>query len=192
MCLLNWVLLTLVIMSYRVIWPSQYFVDKTWTSMQKNIVFALHCSVWLIIFEIFWICCVEMTNDKYAFITSQHIQNELMLRTFAKKNKTMYSKWCPVTLSISSTCFTKSSIKDKKVKLCNRVHLHIVFVLLYVLCVCRSVGVHSCVYVSRSFTYVLRVVIYTSLWDMTISESERRWMGRTTTSHMYHPKEKKK
>ena len=42
---------------------------------------------------------------------------------------------------------------------CNRVHLHIVFVLLYVLCVYRSVGVLSCVYVIRSFTYVLRVVI---------------------------------
>ena len=42
---------------------------------------------------------------------------------------------------------------------CNRVHLHIVFVLLFVLWVCRSVGVLSCVYVSRSFTYALRVVI---------------------------------
>ena len=41
---------------------------------------------------------------------------------------------------------------------CNRMHLHIVFVLLYVLCVCRSVGVLSCVFVIRSFTYVLRVV----------------------------------
>ena len=41
---------------------------------------------------------------------------------------------------------------------CNRVYLHIVFVL-YVLCVCRSVGVLSCVFVIRSFTYVLRVVI---------------------------------
>ena len=38
----------------------------------------------------------------------------------------------------------------------NRVHLHIVFVLY---CVCRSVGVLSCMYVIRSFTYVLRVVI---------------------------------
>ena len=42
---------------------------------------------------------------------------------------------------------------------CNRVHLHIVYVLLYVLWVCRSVGVLSCVYVSRSFTYALRFVI---------------------------------
>ena len=40
---------------------------------------------------------------------------------------------------------------------CNRVHLHIVFVLLY--SVCRSVSVILCVYVIRSFTYVLRVVI---------------------------------
>ena len=48
--------------------------------------------------------------------------------------------------------------------------------------VCLSVGVLSCVYVSQSFTYALRVVIYTSLWDVTISESERRWEGRTTTS----------
>ena len=48
---------------------------------------------------------------------------------------------------------------------CNPVHLHIVFVLLYVLWVCRSVSVLSCVYVS--FTYVLRVVIYMSLWDVT-------------------------
>ena len=45
---------------------------------------------------------------------------------------------------------------------CNRVHLHIVFVL-YVLWVCRSVGVLSCVYVSQSFTYALHVVIYMSL-----------------------------
>ena len=75
---------------------------------------------------------------------------------------------------------------------CNRVHLHIVFVLLYVLWVCRSVSVLSYVYVSRSFTYVLRVVIYTSLWDVTISKSERRRMGITTTSRMYHLKEKKK
>ena len=36
--------------------------------------------------------------------------------------------------------------------------MHIVFVLLYVLSVCRSVGVLSCVSVSRSFTYALRVV----------------------------------
>ena len=42
---------------------------------------------------------------------------------------------------------------------CNRVHLHIVFVLLYVLWVCRSVGVLSYVFVIRSFTYALRVVI---------------------------------
>ena len=48
---------------------------------------------------------------------------------------------------------------NQKPLLCNRVHLHFVFVLLYVLWVCRSVGVLSCVYVSRSFTYALRVVI---------------------------------
>ena len=42
---------------------------------------------------------------------------------------------------------------------CNRVHLHIVFVLLYVLWVCCSVGVLSYVFVIRSFTYALRVVI---------------------------------
>ena len=40
---------------------------------------------------------------------------------------------------------------------CNRVHLHIVFVLLY--SVCRSVNVLSCVDVILSFTYILRVVI---------------------------------
>ena len=42
---------------------------------------------------------------------------------------------------------------------CNRVHLNIVFVFLYVPWVCRSVGVLSCVYVSQSFPYALRVAI---------------------------------
>ena len=70
---------------------------------------------------------------------------------------------------------------------CNRVHLHIVFVLLYVLCVCRSVGVLSCV--RHSIFYVC--VTCCDL-DVTISESERRREGVTTTSRMYHPKEKKK
>ena len=41
--------------------------------------------------------------------------------------------------------------------MCNRVHLHTVFVLLY--SVCRSVSVLSCLYVIRSFRYVLRVMI---------------------------------
>ena len=40
---------------------------------------------------------------------------------------------------------------------CNRVYLHIVFVLLY--SVCRSVSVLSCVDVIQSFTYGLRVII---------------------------------
>ena len=40
---------------------------------------------------------------------------------------------------------------------CNRVHLHIVFVLLY--SVCRSVSILLFVDVIHSFTYVLRVVI---------------------------------
>ena len=40
---------------------------------------------------------------------------------------------------------------------CSRVHLHIVFVLLY--SACRSDSVLSCVDVIQSFTYVLRVVI---------------------------------
>ena len=40
---------------------------------------------------------------------------------------------------------------------CNRVHLHIVFALLY--SVCRSVSVLVCVDVIQSFMYVLRVVI---------------------------------
>ena len=43
--------------------------------------------------------------------------------------------------------------------MCNRVHLHIVFVFVLLYSVCRSVSVLSCVYVIRSFTYVLRVVI---------------------------------
>ena len=41
----------------------------------------------------------------------------------------------------------------------NKAHLHIVFVLLYVLCVCHSGCVLSCVYIIRSFMYVLRDVI---------------------------------
>ena len=49
--------------------------------------------------------------------------------------------------------------KYAKSSTCNRVHLHIVFVLLCVLWVCRSVGVLSHVFVIRSFTYALRVVI---------------------------------
>ena len=40
---------------------------------------------------------------------------------------------------------------------CNRVRLHIVFVLLY--SVCSSVNVLSCVDVLQSFTYVLRIDI---------------------------------
>ena len=43
--------------------------------------------------------------------------------------------------------------------MCNRVQLHIVFVLLYVLWVCHSVGVLLYVFVIQSFTYALRVVI---------------------------------
>ena len=54
--------------------------------------------------------------------------------------------------------------KRKKNHTCNPVHLHIVFVLLH--SVCRSVSVLSCVDVIRSFTYVLRVVILTSLKDV--------------------------
>ena len=41
----------------------------------------LLCCVWLIIFEVFWpfwICCVEMTNNKQVFITSPYIPNEMM------------------------------------------------------------------------------------------------------------------
>ena len=41
--------------------------------------------------------------------------------------------------------------------MCNRVHLHIVFVLLY--SVCRSVNVLSCVDIIQSLMYVLRVII---------------------------------
>ena len=41
--------------------------------------------------------------------------------------------------------------------------MHTVFVLLY--SVCRTVSVVSCVYVIRSFTYVSRVMILTSLKD---------------------------
>ena len=55
--------------------------------------------------------------------------------------------------------FTSRGDIRPNIYICKRVHLHIVFVLLYVLWVCRSVGVLSCVYVSRSFTYALRVVI---------------------------------
>ena len=46
---------------------------------------------------------------------------------------------------------------------CNRVHLHIVFVLLY--SVCRSVNVLPCVDVIQSFTYVLRVIILDVIKD---------------------------
>ena len=83
----------------------------------------------------------------------------------------------------------KKKEKEKKNHTCNRVHLHIVFVLLH--SVCRSVSVLSCVDVIRSFTYVLRVVILTSLKEG-VREGERKREGRTTTPRMYHPKEKKK
>ena len=52
-------------------------------------------------------------------------------------------------------------------------HLHIVFVLYSV---CRSVSVSSCVDVIRSFTYVLRVVIWTSLKEVR-RERERKQEG---------------
>ena len=57
---------------------------------------------------------------------------------------------------------------------CNRVHLHIVFVLLYSLC--RSVSVLSRVDVIQSFTYVLRVVILdaTETGGESARESERQ------------------
>ena len=57
---------------------------------------------------------------------------------------------------------------------CNRVHLHIVFVLLY--SVCRSVSVFSRVDVIQSFTYVLRVVILdvTKRRGESARESERQ------------------
>ena len=66
-------------------------------------------------------------------------------------------------LSVSFWCFLMNQTVRQCQCDCNRAHLQIVFVLLYVLWVCRSVGVLSYVFVIRSFTYALRVVIYTSL-----------------------------
>ena len=65
--------------------------------------------------------------------------------------------------------------------MCNQVHLQTVFVLLY--SVCFSVSALSCVDVIQSFTYVLRVVIWTTLKDV-VRERE----GITTASCMYHKK----
>ena len=65
------------------------------------------------------------------------------------------------------------------VYMCNQVHLQTVFVLLY--SVCFSVSALSCVDVIQSFTYVLCVVIWTTLKDV-VRERE----GITTASRMYH------
>ena len=64
---------------------------------------------------------------------------------------------------------------------CNRVHLHVVFVLYSV---CRSVSVLSCVYVIQSFTNVLPVE--TSL----VRKREKR--GKKRPLACTHQKEKKK
>ena len=69
---------------------------------------------------------------------------------------------------------------------CNRVHLHIVFVLNST---CHSVGVLSCVDVIQSFTYVLRVVIL----DVTKRRGERaREKARGNTNGLWHVPSKEK
>ena len=72
--------------------------------------------------------------------------------------------------------------------MCNRVHLHIVFVLLY--SVCHSIGVLSCVDVIQSFTYVLRVVILDVIKRRGERQRERNREAIPTASCMYHQKKR--
>ena len=65
----------------------------------------------------FLICCVEITKDNHAFITSRHIQNELLwcYVHLLKRIKQYISSDVLTSSSKSSTCFTKSSKKRQKV-----------------------------------------------------------------------------
>ena len=95
-------------------------------------------------------------------------QGHLRMNTHCHKSKHKHS-------SVSNHAQVRPRSKhssDKNITfkirhLCNRVHLHIVFVLLY--SVCRSVNVLLCVDVIQSFTYVLRVVIL----DVTMRAREK-------------------
>ena len=82
--------------------------------------------------------------------------------------------WQPVRLKRTGT--------SHRIIICTRVHLHIVFVLLC--SVCRSVSVLSCVDVIRSFTYVLRVVIWTSLKDVGREHERKREAITNGLSHV--------
>ena len=78
--------------------------------------------------------------------------------------------WQPVRLKRTGT--------SRRIIICTRrVHLHIVFV-------CRSVSVLSCVDVIRSFTYVLRVVIWTSLKDVGRERERKREAITNGLSHV--------
>ena len=69
-----------------------------------------------------------------------------------------------------------------------RVHLHILFVLMLLYAVCRSVSVRSCVDVIQSFTYGLRLFLFwTSLKDV-VWERERKREAIPTASSRYHHK----
>ena len=67
-------------------------------------------------------------------------------------------------------------------------HLHIVFMLLYVHCVCVSLCRCSFVCVRHSIFYVC--VTCCDL-DVNINKSERRRERRTTSSRMYHQKRRR-
>ena len=71
--------------------------------------------------------------------------------------------------------------------ICNRMHLHIVFVLSY--SVCLSVKILSCVDVIQSFTYLLHGIML----DITKRHRERaREKAIPMASHRYHQKRKEK
>ena len=67
----------------------------------------LLCSVWLIMFLVFWICCVEMTLCVRSYPKWTDV---VMLFTLAKKNKTIYFQWHPFTILI----VLLSQVKNKK------------------------------------------------------------------------------
>ena len=73
---------------------------------------------------------------------------------------------------------------------CNRVDLHIVFVLLY--SVCRSVNVLSCVDVIQSFTYVLRVIILDVIKDDGESARESEMQYQRPLAYIYISSKTKK
>jgi len=103
-----------------VIWPAQYFVEKynhSTASTNRNTEFALLCLVnyfWGILAILDLLCGNDEQQTSVHNFTIHPKWNDVMLCTPAKKNKTIYYKWCPVTVSANQLVLPSASSKKKK------------------------------------------------------------------------------